>query len=79
MKIKMKLYASLAKYFPDKDFGEEKELSIPDNASIKDVLEKLGIPEKQAKIVLVNGIKKEIDHELTENDTLVLFPPIGGG
>lgn len=59
--------------------GEDGSLLIPDGAMIRDLLERLGLPEKKAQILLVNGIHQRSDYVLQERDRISLFPLLGGG
>ena len=56
------------------------EIQLDENADVKTVLNKLGIAEDQAKIVMVNGvIINDHKHKLKADDLLSIFPPVGGG
>ncbi len=79
MKIRLKLYASLRKYLPGTEIGEEVIIKVAQGSTIKDILSSFTIDENLAKIIFVNGVHKGLDHILQENDLLVVFPPIGGG
>ncbi|MCG3221136.1 MAG: MoaD/ThiS family protein [Candidatus Heimdallarchaeota archaeon] len=79
MKIRIKLYASLRKYLPGTEIGEEVIIKVAQGSTIKEILSSFTIDEKLAKIIFVNGVHKRLDHILQENDLLVVFPPIGGG
>ncbi len=43
------------------------------------MLAALGLEAGEAGIVLVNGRHANLDHELGDQDTLSLFPLVGGG
>ena len=79
MKVKVQLYAMLAKYLPPNAENKTATLEYPDGTSVQGVLNALKIPENMPKILLVNGRNAESDRELTEGDTLSIFPPIAGG
>lgn len=79
MTIQVKLYATLRKHLPDVPLGEKTQIEVPKDATIKDVLKILNVPEKDAKIILVNGNRKKKTDPIQENDLVVIFPPIGGG
>lgn len=57
----------------------EKMVELPDNARLSDVIEPLDLPEKPAKILMVNGIASETDHKLNDKDVIAIFPMIAGG
>lgn len=79
MKIRLKLYATLRKYLPNSKLGEEITIELSPSSTVEDVIEKLGMDEEQAKIILVNGNHKDLGYKLKDNDLLVIFPPVGGG
>ena len=74
MKILVKVFANLRE-------GREKEqiMELPEGATPKDVADTLSIPFSDIAIIMVNGRRVEGDMALLENDTLALFPPVGGG
>ena len=74
MKILVKVFANLRD-------GREKEqiMELPEGSTPKDVAKSLLIPFDDVAIIMINGRRAEGDVELFENDTLALFPPVGGG
>ena len=74
MKILVKVFANLRD-------GREKEqiMELPEGSTPKDVADSLAIPFFDIAIIMVNGRRVEGDVALLENDTLALFPPVGGG
>jgi molybdopterin synthase sulfur carrier subunit len=74
MAILVKVYATLRKYTDD-----EGTIHMTGAETVKDVLEKLGVPEKEVKNVIVNGRRRGIDHRVADGDRVALFPPIAGG
>lgn len=74
MKIIVKLFANL------RDFGPKyQEIEIPDNFTLKELIDSLGIPENYPMIKLINGDFADINQSLKDGDTVSLFPPIAGG
>lgn len=73
MTILVKVYATLRTYT-----GGEGTLYM-DEAETEDILDKLGVPAKDVKNVIVNGRKRSIDYLLVDGDRVALFPPIAGG
>jgi len=74
MAILVKVYATLRKYTDG-----EGTLHLKEAETVKDVLEKLGVPEKEVKNVIVNGRRRGLDYLLADGDRVALFPPIAGG
>jgi molybdopterin converting factor small subunit len=74
MQVEVRLFATLREGRFDKQTIEKAEA-----VSISDLLEHLGIPIDQVGILLVNGLNTSVEHKLTSNDVVSLFPAIGGG
>lgn len=84
MKITFKLFASLSDYLPQQArYTNVLELEVAAGATIAQIIEPFGLPEKMVHLVLING--KYIPPEaratlpLQENDVLAIWPPIAGG
>jgi sulfur carrier protein ThiS len=84
MKITFKLFASLTDFLP---IAVRKanlmELEVPEHATILQVIEPFGLPEKMVHLVLINGTyiapEQRASHALKEGDVLAIWPPIAGG
>ena len=74
MVVEVKLFAT----FREGRFNE-KELELPEESSLRDLLKYLKIPEKDAKVLIVNGLAVPIEHKLSNHDIIAIFPPIAGG
>ncbi len=74
MRVTVKLFATLR----EGRFNEE-ERQYPDGTVISHVIGELGISEKEAALIFVNGLHAKTGDELHDGDTLAIFPPIGGG
>ena len=79
MHVQVKLYANLRRYRPDLGHGEAAHLELPQGATLRDLLEALGIPEHETKQCFINAIIRRSDHVLKEGDEIGIFPPIAGG
>ncbi len=75
LKVNVKLFASIRK-FSGKD---NLEINIEEGSSVKDILSKIGIPQDEPLLVIVNEYTREKKALLQEGDTLCLFPIIAGG
>ncbi|MGD0822607.1 MAG: MoaD/ThiS family protein [Desulfomonilia bacterium] len=74
MPITVKLFASLRKGRFDEDTRVYAS-GITGRSIVRDI----GIPEKEIRLVFVNGRHASLEDLLADGDTLALFPPIGGG
>ena len=79
IKVEVRLYATLRRYRPELNIGEALPVELPAGATIGQLIEQLGLPEKEIKVVFVNGVVQEFDHVLADGDRVGFFPPVGGG
>jgi molybdopterin converting factor small subunit len=79
MRIKVKLFASLARYSMGSLPGTPFEVELSEPADLQLLVDHLGIPGDEAKVAFVNGLIKELDWVLQPGDEVGIFPPIGGG
>jgi molybdopterin synthase sulfur carrier subunit len=77
--VHTKLFATLRDYRPGLKIGEAFPVDLPDGATVADLVRQLGVPEKEVKLIFVNGLMRELDHVLADGDELGIFPPVGGG
>ena len=77
MKIEVKLFNELQQYKPGTNNIFQIELN--QGSSVKDLLEKLKIPQNTEYVLLVNGRRVFEKILLNNNDTIVLFSPVAGG
>lgn len=72
--VTVRLFATLRQ-------NREKEMimEVPDGATTKDIIERLNIHQKDAAILFINGRGAKLDTILEDNDTVSIFPPLGGG
>ena len=74
VKIEVKLFAT----FREGRFALE-TMEFPDGATVLEIANKLQIKPDDISIAMINGVSSELHDVLKEGDTLVLFPPVGGG
>ncbi|RME36024.1 MAG: MoaD/ThiS family protein [Gammaproteobacteria bacterium] len=83
MKLRLKLYATLGDYLPSGVRGHETTLDIGPETTVQQVIDRLGIPEEQAHLVLVDGVYVEpqarSSRVLREGEVLAIWPPVAGG
>lgn len=75
MNITVKCFASLSRFSPPN--AEAYPVTPGDTA--QSVVERLGIPLDDLKLVFVNGTHAPLTTILAEGDRLGLFPAVGGG
>lgn len=83
MKVRIKLYASLAEYLPTGAVKNETDLDVGDEATPTQIILRLGLPEKMCHMVLINGVYIAPDERgktaLQAGDHLAIWPPVAGG
>ena len=52
---------------------------MPEGATVRQVLEMLNIPEKETKMLLINGRHADKERVLDEGDVFHVFPIMAGG
>ena len=74
MKITVKLFATFRE-------GRQKiqYMDLPEGTTPIDIYNILEIDKEQVFILLINGRDGKPDCVLAEDDTISLFPPVGGG
>ncbi len=73
--VTIKLFATLKKYAPP----DADNYPITPGTTLKELIGLLNIPEDEAKIIFIDGVKGVLDSGLQGGETVSIFPPIGGG
>ena len=80
MKIELSLFASLARYMPDKTGGHSSRmLEVAEGSTIIEILKSMEVPLEKVKIIFVNGLHATGEEILKEGDRVGVFPPVAGG
>ena len=79
IRVKVKLFATLRRYYPELGIGEGIEVELPDGATVGQLVNRLGLPADHVRVVFVNGISRDESHPLSDGDEVGMFPPVGGG
>jgi molybdopterin synthase sulfur carrier subunit len=79
MRVKVKLFTTLANYIPGVKPGEPFEVGLHNRATSSELVDQLKLPREQAKLIFVNGHMQPLDYQLQNNDEVGIFSPIGGG
>jgi molybdopterin converting factor small subunit len=77
MNIDLKCFATLAE--EDRcDYKNSTSKTLPDGSTIRNLLSKEAIPEKDVKLIFVNGQQAALDTVLDDGDHVGLAPAVGG-
>lgn len=79
IRVKVKPFATLRRYFPHLGVGEALEVELPNGATVGQLMNHLGLPADQVRVVFVNGVSRDENHPLADGDEVGVFPPVGGG
>jgi sulfur carrier protein len=74
MQVTVKLFATLRQGRFDID-----KFDLPSQTKVIDVIQRIGVPQKEVTLIFINGRHGDFTSELHEGDTLAMFPPVGGG
>ncbi|MDW7738825.1 MAG: MoaD/ThiS family protein [Bacillota bacterium] len=79
MKIEVVLYATLTRYHPEEKGNKPFSVELPEGATIKELIEKVGIQEGEAKQVFIRHKSRRPDYVLEDGERVAIFPPVAGG
>jgi len=73
--ISLKLFATLSNYTP----ASADKYPVESGTTVRVLMEQLGVPEDEVKLIFVNGVKSDLKSSLTGGERVGIFPPVGGG
>jgi len=79
MEVTVVLYATLIRKNPEGTRNKPFAVELPEGATVKDLVEHLGIKENEAKQVFIKHKSRPEDFVLEDGDKVAIFPPVGGG
>jgi molybdopterin converting factor small subunit len=79
MKLEVALFATLSQYLPPGAQNRRAVIEVKDGATVREVLNQLGVPAEFPNILLVNGRQAQENTVLKDGETLSVFPPLAGG
>lgn len=77
--VQVRLFATLRRHYPRLGVGEAMQVELAEGATVAHLIEHLGLPAEQVRVVFVNGVARGEDHPLAPGDEVGIFPPVGGG
>ncbi len=75
MTITLLCYATFAAKSPE----DAENFPIKESETVSAVLDRVGIPIEEVKIVFINGVSSKFDTILSDGDRVGVFPAVGGG
>ncbi|MGH2694529.1 MAG: MoaD/ThiS family protein [Actinomycetota bacterium] len=79
MKVSVICFGSMREHLPEAAAGNRAEIEIEDDATVGDVVDRLGAPRRLAFSVLVDGVQATLDRRVPEGAEITLMPPFTGG
>ena len=79
MRVQVKLFATLCRYFSNVAPGTPFEMELPEGATVVDLVKQLKLPPEEAKVFFVEGRARPADWPLKQGDEVGIFPLIAGG
>ena len=79
MKVRVKLFASLCRYFSDAAPGIPFEMQVHEGATGADLVDRLKLPHQEVKLLFVNGRARPMGWRLEPDDDVGIFPLVAGG
>jgi len=76
VRVKVNLYATLRSHVGG---ARSIEVDVERGRTVGEVLEQLGVPPAQSRIVFVNNRGSTLSHRLQGGEQVGVFPAIGGG
>jgi len=74
--VRVSLYATLRRYIGG---AASIEVDIEPGLTVQDVIEQLGVPPGQTRIIFVDNRAADLSKRLEGGEKLGIFPAIGGG
>jgi len=79
MRLQIKLFATLCRYFGNAAPGIPFEIEVPNGTTVADLVNRLKLPRKEVKVFFVNGRSRPIEWPLEPGDEVGIFPLVAGG
>lgn len=79
MNIELNLFVSLSKYKPEDVGSDSWIVKCSEGDTIHTLLNRFKVPEKEVKVIFINGVHAKLDAALNDGDRVGVFPPVGGG
>ena len=79
MKVRVNLYGTLRRGFPDYQHSQGIEVELPEGAPVKDLLALLEISESKGAVVIADGYVLEPDSELKRGVPVTICQAVRGG
>jgi sulfur-carrier protein len=79
MVLKVLLAATLRRFAPGYDASTGLQMELEPGGCVRDVAQKLRVPEDEVRVIMVNGVGASWETLLETDDRVAFFPAVGGG
>ena len=79
MQVRVKLFATLTRYFSNVGSGIPFDIDVAEGASLADLVNLLKLPHEEVKVFFVNGRARSADWSLESGNEVGIFPLVAGG
>ncbi len=79
MQVEVTVFATLRQYLPNLPVGGSKYIEVDPGATPADLIQILGLPAEEVKIVFRNHVLTELDEIVEDGDRIAFAPAIAGG
>jgi molybdopterin synthase sulfur carrier subunit len=79
VQVHVKLFATLRDQRPGLGIGESFPVDLPTGATVERLVQVLGLPPEEVRLVYINGRSQTEEYVLADGDQIGIFPPVGGG
>lgn len=79
MRVEVRLFATLAAFLPPSSREGAVTLDVAPGSTVRDVMQRLGIPADLERVSLINGGDADAEQALRSGDVVTIFPPLAGG
>ena len=79
MKVQVQLFATLTVFLPQGGHQGVATLEVPERSTVRDLVQRLGLPTDLERVTLVNGSDSLPERALHHDDVVAIFPPLAGG
>jgi sulfur carrier protein ThiS len=79
MQIHVVLHGGLSQYLPPGARNRRAAVELPEGATVRDALTRLGVPDDVPRILVLDGTLAAEGAVLRAGQSLGVFPPLAGG
>lgn len=79
MTVKVKLFGTLSQSVPGYDSQRGLTFTLPEGATVRDLLALAGLLDYEALFFLLRGAAPRMDEPLRDQDEILVFIPLAGG